>query len=203
METAVTGATSSPTPNRAPDPAPGPAERRARRRGRTLLVVLALLFMGPMAFSYLYHRAGFQWHPAPHLAGTLIDPPPRLALPAPAGAPVPWKLVVAFDGPCQTDCQARLHTLHQLHTALGRYAAQFERVYLGAGSAGPPDPRVRAVADTDGALRATLSEVSGDQPAAFYLADPGNFVIVRYPVGYDARGALHDLTRLARRVKSD
>ena len=194
---------SAKVPNPAP---PTPDERRARRRSRAMLIALALLFMGPLAFSYLYHRAGFEWRPAPHLAGTLIDPPPRLALPAPAGAPVPWKLVVPFEGPCESECQARLHALRQLHTALGRYAAQFERVYVGADSAGPPDRsdrRVRAVADADGALRATLAGVSGGQPVAFYLADPGNYVIVRYPVGYDARGALHDLTRLARRVKSD
>lgn len=180
-----------------------PAEVRARRRSRAMLVVLAVLFLGPLAFSYLYHRAGFEWRPAPHLAGTLIDPPPELALPAPDADRTPWKLVVAHPGPCAAPCQEQLHTLRQLHAALGRYAAQFERVYVGMGDAGAGDPQVRALPDTDGTLRAALTRAAAGQDVAFFLVDPGNFVIVRYAVGYDGRAALHDLTRLARRVKSD
>lgn len=168
-----------------------------------MLVAMALLFFGPLAFSFLYHRAGFQWHPEPGLGGTLIEPPVAFPLPE-AETPVPWKLVVVEPGACDVDCRERAHALRQLHVALGRHAASFERVYVGRTelplSAAPGQ---RAVPDEDGSLRAALEPTADGQETAFYLVDPGNHVIARYGADYDGREALRDLNRLARRTSRD
>ena len=171
-----------------------------RRRGRRTLIALAVLFLGPLLFSLVYHRAGFSWRPAPDLAGTLVQPPRALALPAPTGAAVPWKLVMARPGPCAAPCRELVERISAMHVALGRYAGDFERVYVAMADVPAAPPAARAVADADGQLRAVLTDIAGGQDTAFFLVDPGNLVIARYDLDFDPRGALHDLNRLARRV---
>ena len=103
-------------------------------------------------------------------------------------------------GPCAAPCLALVERIAALHVALGRYADDFERVYVGMDDVPANPPAARTVADADGTLRQALAAIAPAQSTAFYLVDPGNLVIAHYDTDFDPRGALHDLNRLARRV---
>jgi hypothetical protein len=174
---------------------------RQRRRSRLMVAGLALLFMGPIAFSLAFHRLGFEWRPAPHLAGELIEPPVAVPLAPDPQRRVPWKLVVPGGPACDASCLERARALRQLHVALGRYAEDFERVYVGGELPPGVEPGVRALEDAQGRIGEALGRAAAGRPVAFFLLDPGNHAIVRYLDGYDGRAVLHDLTRLARRTQ--
>ncbi|GAB4349624.1 MAG: hypothetical protein Kow0073_03360 [Immundisolibacter sp.] len=176
----------------------------SRRRGRLMLLALAALFLGPLLFSWGYHKLGFTWHPEPKLAGQLITPPVQISLPADdrvsAGR---WRLLVA--GPCGEVCWRTLVDLRQIWRSLPRYQQALVRLYAhpdGQGLTAAQQRQMPALVqmrDPDGRLAAALASVAPGQQTAFVLVDPRGFAMLRYAPGYDPRGVREDLDHLLRR----
>lgn len=175
-----------------------------QRRGRLVLVALAVLFFGPLLFSWAYQRLGFDWYPQPKLSGVLIQPPVELPLAGltawPAGR---WTLVVA--GPCEAACWKTLTDLRQIARSLPRYTDSMARVYLYPPKGELAAGRVREqdglqpVEDADGRLLAAVAAAAPPDDTAFLMVDPGGRAMLRYRKDYDPRAARKDIDHLLRR----
>lgn len=176
----------------------------SRRHGRLVLIGLAVLFFGPLLFSWAYRQLGFDWYPPPKLAGVLIEPPVELSVAGVAGWPAGrWTLVVT--GPCEPACWKTLTDLRQIVRSLPRYQEAMARVYVHGAGAGLSDKRVREqdgllqIDDADGHLLSALERGAAPDETAFLMVDPRGFAMLRYPKDYDARAARGDIDHLLRR----
>ncbi len=179
-----------------------------RRRSRVMLVALALLFIGPLLGSLVYHAGGGNWRPPPVSHGTLIDSPPLLTrftvqTPDLQGQPVRldgrWTLLFPGATQCDESCAEILYQLRQVRTALGKDTARLQRLYLLESAVTPDgiDPGVHpdlGVA-VSAPMFAALQEMS-DQPFLFYLVDPGGRPVTGYTAEFEQRGLLEDIKHL-------
>jgi hypothetical protein len=185
----------------------------ARRvhRGRRTLLLLALVFLGPMAIAMLLYFTGFRWRPeATTEHGVLYRP----ARPLPestmqlADAPatsVPlagkWTLIHIGPGHCDAACRTALVEMRQVRRALGRDRDRVQRLYLV--TTGTADLAFLAAEHAGigvlgpGPEAAALVDIAGGAAAGeIFLADPLGNLVMRYPAGAGMEGIHADLARL-------
>jgi cytochrome oxidase Cu insertion factor (SCO1/SenC/PrrC family) len=163
-------------------------------------IILAVLFIGPLAAAWIVYFAAPDWRPTGQVNyGELIDPPvalPDLALNGPDGEPLTdaplrrrWTLIYVDGSGCDEDCRQTLFDTYQVRYLLHRDLDRVRRILLYTDA--PPDPAFVAeqhpdllVADASAAdapaLLAALPEsaATGD---AVYLVDPLGNLMMRYP----------------------
>ncbi|MDJ0926328.1 MAG: hypothetical protein QNJ73_01660 [Gammaproteobacteria bacterium] len=189
---------------------PQPGTERPRKSGRLQLMMLALVFFGPVAVALLMYYTGF-WIPSGSVEnGTLITP----VRPVPAGllaADDPdaalrfagrWSLVIAEPGDCDADCRDTLYETRQLRRALGRDMDRVQRIWLV--SEGQADGAFLAeehpdlqVLGADHASNSQLAEIIGPrQRGEIFLVDPIGNLMMRFSPELDMRAMHTDLKRL-------
>ena len=178
-----------------------------RTRNRIGLVLILLLFAAPLVTAYVLNALG--WRPAGmRNYGTLIEPPQDLATARilhDDGSALAWKdaewswTVFAIPGPtCAKACIERIDELRRARLTLNQNAYRVRVVVLGelptdALEALKP---VTTARDVDDRL-ASLRPAAADQVAVAF-ADPHGFLVLRYPVDYDANKLRKDLARLVK-----
>jgi hypothetical protein len=178
-----------------------------RNRNRIGLTLILLLFAAPLLTAYVLNTLG--WRPAgTRNYGTLIEPPQDLTAARfiqEDGKPIAWKdadwswTVFALPGPaCAKAGRARIDDLRRARLTLNQNAFRVRVVVLGdidadALAAMKPVARAR---DADDKL-AALRPAEADEVAVAF-ADPHGFLVLRYPVGYDANKLRKDLARLVK-----
>ena len=174
-----------------------------RRRGRRTLLVIAAVFLAPLAAAmWLYYSSG--WRPLPATQhGMLIDPPRALPPGALRGS---WSLVLLHAGPCDAACVASLEELGRVRLALDKDIVRVRRVLLHDG--GCCDPGIPLLADPDVLVLAAVDAEGGVPRALFppvpgatecvYIVDPHGNLVLGYPSTGAGRGMLKDLERLLR-----
>lgn len=178
-----------------------------RTRNRIGLILILLLFAAPLVTAYVLNAFG--WRPAgTRNYGTMIEPPQDLANARflhDDGSVLAWKdaewswTVFAIPGPtCAKACIERIDELRRARLTLNQNAYRVRVVVLGDL---PADTRealkpVTTARDVDGRL-ASLRPAVADQVAVAF-ADPHGFLVLRYPVGYDANKLRKDLARLVK-----
>jgi len=183
----------------------------AANKGRRTLLLLALVFLGPMGIAMALYYTGFQWRPQGSTEhGELYQPPrplPELDLQllgeggGNAGLRGKWTFIYAGPGDCATACREALVEMRQVRRALGRDMERVQRLYLVTG--GEPDLAWLAtehpgldVAAGGEATNAVLQAI-GEAPAgSIFLADPLGNLVMRYPAGTGMKGMHQDLQRL-------
>lgn len=191
---------------------PVPANRHS---GRRQLLLIASLFLVPLAAAILlYFHSGWR-PPAGAQHGELIDPPrplPAIELHLPGGNIAPpdvlqgrWSLVHLVTGPCNEDCLAALAELRQVRLGLDKDTVRVQRVLLHAGSccdadSPPPEPDllVLAASGPEGEVFRALFPAAADGGPGIYIVDPHGNLMMGYPATGAARGLLKDLERLLR-----
>lgn len=185
-----------------------------KSRQRRQLLLIALLFLLPVALAfYLYYGHG-NWRPADTTNhGELILPPralPAVTLRGPAGSASErpfdnaWSLIYVGDGSCDARCREALYVMRQVRLALNRDSDRVQRVFLYRGDC-CNEPYFSQ--QQQGLIRLNLdSDVGGRLLRAFpapaaesgriWLADPHGNLMMSYPSGVDAGGMLADLKRL-------
>jgi hypothetical protein len=184
----------------------------ATRKGRRTLLLLALVFLGPMAVAMVLYFTGFQWRPEGSTENGLLYQPPRplpaLAM-ALAGEPDgsgtglrgKWTLFYVGPGACAEDCRRSLAVMRQVRRALGRDMDRVQRLYLV--TVGSVDtqflqaehPGIGIVAD--GAGVAEVGRIAGIvAPGDIFLADPLGNLVMRYPAGTSMKDLHADLKHL-------
>jgi len=181
---------------------------QGRVRGRLQLLLIAVVFFGPLlGAAWLYYRGGDLQPESRANHGALLEPIVNLvdAVPASAlhGHPA-WRLLYASDRPCDTSCEAALHTMRQSRLMLGKEMDRVERVFL-HGDVVPDTLR-----DTDGgeglillqdaALRAVLENKRPvTMPAGgFFLIDPHGNLVLYFSPDIEPRDMVGDIKRLLR-----
>lgn len=173
-----------------------------RRRGRRQLLLIAAIFLLPVAAAmWLYFSSG--WRPAPAAQHGMLIEPPRV-LPS-EGLRGRWSLVLLQSGDCGAACAAALEELGRVRLALAKDIPRVRRVLLHDGrccETGRPSPApdllvLPAAGEAGAALRALFPPVPGGG-SGIYIVDPHGNLLMGYPSAGASRGLLKDLERLLR-----
>lgn len=196
---------------------------RYRMSPRTALVVIAALFVVPLAAAWLMYRGVIDFEPgATRNLGELVKPPVpvELAELVPAdperspGDELPrhWAIVHVLPAGCAADCERVITALRQVHLAAGRDRSRL-RILLVHGPGDAVDAeRIEAiypvfllVRDDGGGMLEALTEIAGNaDPAGHsYLLDPLGNIMMHYRAGYDPNDLKKDLKRLLTWSKLD
>lgn len=187
----------------------------SRRKARFTLLMLAVVFLLPMAAAYLYRPSG-----EPGNYGTLIEPPRSLQdfrMTAPDGRTAgleslegKWTLLYLGGDRCLERCRRSLYIIERVRLTQGKNMNRVQSLYLAPGST--PDG---AVADTlveyAGVKGYRISEAElaamapgfdwrgGDEsgtPERIYIVDPLGNLMMFYPGDAEPSGVKKDLERL-------
>lgn len=181
------------------------------RRGRRTLLLLAVVFLGPMAVAMALYFTGFQLRPSGTTQnGELYQPPRplpdiRMTLPGNASGTVPlhgkWTLLYAGPGDCDAGCREALVEARQVRRALGRDMDRVQRLYLvtaGAADRGflaAEHPGLGIVEDA-AAVQGVVGVIGEIHPGELFLTDPLGNLVMRYPAGTTMKAMHSDLKHL-------
>lgn len=175
-----------------------------RTRSRIGLLFIVALFAAPLLAAYFLNANG--WRPSGmRNYGTLVEPPRDLTSArfiTDDSKPLAWKdenwswTIFALPGPhCAQACLARLDELRRARLTLNQNTFRVRIIVLDdipADALASLAP-VRSARDVDGALSAMRPQ--GDDEVAVVFIDPHGFLVLSYPVGYDANKLRKDLER--------
>jgi len=177
-----------------------------------MLILLVLLFFGPMALSMFLYFTSDAWRPDGLTAhGVLLSDPVTLA-------EVPWTtsdgreyeltgkwlLIHVVDGDCDQPCSEALVHSRQVRRALGREMSRVQRVLWLGGSHPAPDtlPLEHAgllVLDPPAEEAVRIRTAAGaEADGSILLADPLGNLIMRFPAGTPMKDLHEDLKHLLR-----
>jgi len=181
----------------------------ARRRGRQVLLLIAALFLVPLAISFALYYG--QWRPAGSSSkGELITPPRpletaglRRADGTPADAAVltgKWSLIYIGDGACDAACRTALVLGRQTRLALNNEMSRVQRVFLATDhccnsqyfSVEPPG---LITIDATG-TRQLLAQFPADRAHSLYVVDPLGILMMRHDASQSTENLLSDLKKL-------
>ena len=172
----------------------------------TLLLIVGLLLLPFVIAAGLYFGG---WQPTRTLQhGQLLTPPPALpgsGLVDVSGRTVAtaelhgkWLLVLNLDGPCATDCAARLDELRRIQVSLNKEMGRLRRVVF-APSTSDPVLTDAARRQPDLLLFAAPPQWLG-APAAdgyrLHIVDPLGQRVIDYPAAVGGKELRFDLERL-------
>lgn len=190
-------------------------------RSRGPLLLLAVLFFGPMLAAALLYFAFPQLQPQGRTNyGQLLDPArplPALTLVDAKGESLDthkafagrWTWIYLGEAQCEAACRGKLFQIRQIRTLLNEKRQRVQRVYLapsasaarqlqGELAADHPDLKIYAESGETAQLPGFIREGLGHAPGAqaIYLVDPhGNWLMV-YPDDAESRGILKDIKKL-------
>ncbi len=181
---------------------------RRRNSGRWKLVLLAIIFFGPLAAAFgLYY--GNIWKPTGSAVhGVLLLPPLQLpTTPLLSGSDGPrfqdaWSLLVIAPGSCGQECQTALLESRQVRKALGSERDRVQRIWLvSAGNANPrflteQHPLLSVVPANEPRLTEVLQIIGDSQPGEVLVVDPLGNLMMRFPPGTSMRAMHTDLAKL-------
>lgn len=177
-------------------------------KGRTQLLLLAAVFLGPLALATWLYFSGQGFVPEGRSNhGVLLQPIVNLPEAAP-DSPLHghneghWVLLYANAGPCGEACELSLYTLRQSRLMLGKEMDRLVRVFLHGDT--PPDTVRMAdeyeglVAFQDGTLSALLEK---QRPAdvdtgGYYLVDPLGNLVMYFRPDIDPQAMVEDIKHL-------
>lgn len=184
------------------------AEQIARSRMR--LVLLALLFFGPMVCAWLFVRygSGFVELEADSY-GELVQPvitleefeltTQQVGLGDFQGI---WTLLYPLTGSCDQPCEKLIHDTRQVRTALAKDMTKLQRVVLWQTTQDqvslPLDdparhPALNLYSGTAEQLAPLWSQLPPDVETALYLIDPMGNVMMRYPLSFEGKPLLKEI----------
>jgi hypothetical protein len=184
----------------------------SRRRGRRVLLVLAAMFLLPVAVAFaLYY--GNLWKPAGSASkGELITPARPLNVAGlrdvdgkPAGNDVlqgKWTLIYIGDGACDAACQRALVFGRQSRLALNNEMKRVQRVFLATGNCcareyfAAEQPGLIALDASAPEAQPLLAQFPADRGDSLYIVDPLGNLMMRHDASQTTKGLLSDLKKL-------
>jgi len=177
-------------------------------RGRVQFLLIAAVFLGPLALAAWLYFAGQDLTPAGRTNnGALLQPITNLNDAVPESPLYAhndgyWVLLYANDAACDEACAHSLYTLRQSRLMLGKEMDRLVRVFL-HGDTSPDtvllaDEHVGLVALNDGALKALLDKKKPvDLDAGgYYLIDPLGNLVMYFRPDIDPGAMVEDIKHL-------
>lgn len=194
---------------------------------RIALVLIAALFIGPLAVAWLMYEGVIDFSPAStRNLGELVEPPRPISwagVVTDAGSPVDadtfgrhWLVLHALPANCDDDCLATVTSIRQVHRAAGRNQERIHLALLAARGDAATRERLHDIYDSfvvledpGRAMWRTLDAIAAEAvppaPAAggTYLVDPLGNIMMYYANGSDPNDLRKDLKRLLTWSKLD
>lgn len=185
-------------------------------RGRRQFLLLALLFLGPLAAAWVLYFNHDGWRPEGTTNhGILIQPPvplpdTKIADSGPDGSDGDlhgrWTLLYLDGGQCAERCLQALDLSARVRLALGRRMARVQRAYIAEGFGPLPDlPDFQADLMIAPGSRPDLAPLLAALPAdlprdgsEILLVDPLGNLMMRFPLDAEPKGMLEDIRKLLR-----
>lgn len=181
-----------------------PSDQPDTRRGRLQLILLALVFFGPLAVAITMYYTGGTPEGDSVNYGTLLEPP--LSLDArthfDTGLRGRWTLLVKSSGDCGEVCSRALIDIRQVRLATGREIDRIERaLLLPAGTSVSAEtleahPGLVVLQSGDAAGDAVAGAFEAQPADHIYIVDPIGNLILRYPLEPERKALLGDLKKL-------
>jgi cytochrome oxidase Cu insertion factor (SCO1/SenC/PrrC family) len=184
----------------------------SRRRGRRTLLLLAAIFLLPVAASFaLYY--GKIWRPAGSSSkGELITPArpldvaglrnPDGSAASPGALRDKWSLIYIGDGACDAACRSALVFGRQTRLALNNEMSRVQRVFLATGNCCANDYFAKEqpglVALDASAAQRLLAQFPADRGHSLYIVDPLGNLMMRHDATHTSKDLLDDLKKLLR-----
>jgi hypothetical protein len=185
----------------------------SRRRGRQVLLIIAAMFLVPLAVSFALYYG--KWRPAGSSSkGDLITPARPLqaaGLRHPDGTPATadvltgkWSLIYIGDGACDQACRTALVFARQTRLALNNDMTRVQRVFLATGNCCATDyfateqPGLVALDASAPQAQALLAQFPADRPHSLYIVDPLGNLMMRHDASQTTNDLLTDLKKLLR-----
>lgn len=177
----------------------GEVSRAELARSRRMLLLMALVFFGPLLIATgLYYASG--WRPVGRTNhGVLIEPPRPLAGSLFHGK---WSLVYVGAAGCDAACDRTLYYMRQTHLGLGRLYTRTQRVFLALGpccdrTLATRYPDLVTVDASSPDMVPLLQNFAADERATgIFIVDPRGNLMMRYDAHDPPRGLLDDLKLL-------
>jgi len=183
----------------------------SRRRGRRTLLLVAALFLLPVALAFaLYY--GNVWRPAGSSSkGELITPARPLITTglrqpdgAAAGADVlqgKWSLVYVGDGACDNDCRTSLVYARQSRLALNNEMTRVQIVLLADAHCCEPQieghvPGIRMFDASSPDAVSLLEQFPARRARSLFIVDPLGHLMMRFPKNADPQKVKKDLVKV-------
>ncbi len=185
-------------------------EQKQRRRGRLQFILLAVMFLGPLALAiYLYYGVDDWSPPGRTNHGTLIEPVvvlPQVPIGSLAGESISpqalrrhWTMLYVNPEPCGETCRQEIIKIRQVRLALGAEANRVERLYLSGAEPPAADWLERTQAGLISASlddNPALADALPSRDAAIYFVDPLGNLMMRFPTDADPEDIKDDLKKL-------
>ena len=176
-------------------------------KSRLTLLVLLLLFLGPLVGAFVLYY-GTHWRPPGETNhGTLIQPP--RPLPTTGSAALlrgKWSLVYVGPGSCDADCRSTLYFIRQTYLGMAQLIPRMQQVFLVTAACCDDafiereHPRLITVNldSPDNAEAATLlAQFPSDRRAStVFVVDPKGNLMLRYDAHATPKGLHQDLQKL-------
>ena len=180
------------------------------RKSRAQLVLIAFVFLGPLALAaWLYFQGGDLAPSGRTNHGALLEPIVSIEAAYPDSAlrehfDGAWLMVYPNAGPCDETCRDALYTTRQARLMLGKEMDRVQRIFLRGES--PPDTVFLAkehpglVAIQDGRLFELLDQKRPvNIPAGgYFLIDPLGNLVMYFRPDLDPADMVDDIKRLLR-----
>jgi hypothetical protein len=177
-------------------------------KGRVQLLLIAAVFLGPLALATWMYFADQDLTPAGRTNnGVLLQPITSLQdhlpeSPLYANSDGFWVLLYTNDAPCHDACERALYTLRQSRLMLGKEMDRLVRVFLHGDTA--PDTVLLAdehnglVVLNDGALKELLDnkKPADLEAGGYYLIDPLGNLVMYFRPDIDPSAMVEDIKHL-------
>jgi len=184
----------------------------SRRRGRRILLVLAAIFLLPVAIAFAMYYGGLGRPAGTSSQGELITPARPLEVAGlkhadgtPASADVlkgKWTLLYIGDGACDQACKQALVFGRQSRLALNEKMTRVQRVFLATGNCCANEyftaehPGLVALDASAPEAQALLAQFPADRASSLYIVDPLGNLMMRHDASQTSKGLLSDLKKL-------
>jgi hypothetical protein len=183
-----------------------------QRHGRRVLLLMALIFLGPIALAVVLYATD-AWRPSGSVRhGELLKaaaPLPPLELPPAAGdSGRPgahlrgrWSLIYFGPGACEGPCAERVRAMRQVRLALGKEMARVQRIFCVTDGSAPAGDLIAGNAGliivTDGTTIGAIGRGLGERADGdIFVVDPLGNPVLRFPAATPMRDVHQDLQHL-------
>lgn len=180
-----------------------PEQQKVKRKSQRVLLIVALIFVLPLAAAYLVLSMGW-YETGVSNKGNLVTPEIQLSAADNEQLPDKWRIAYRMPTNCNTACENSLYVASQLHHALGRQQERVQPIAIAGSESAKTLPELPAdstmvIVESEGVHQAlaTLPE------HALLIIDPVGSVVLWYAGSDDrketvmnGRDLLSDLQKL-------